>query len=270
MTASLKPYITKSQAVSTPKDFADLVTGLLNDPNVYVFREVLEHEKVLNFKSTSDDNAKKHYALLELFAYGKYSDYTSKESQYPQLTQQQKIKLQQLTIITLAGNKRQISYQDLIRELGLESVRDVENLIISTIYQGVITGKLNSEKQQFVVESALGRDVPPQEIDNMIKQLTEWQKQSAAVLANLEKQIGYARSEHESVAIMKQDHARQMGDIKANIKMIMEDEMENSERGSMFQGMLQGGMPYGDFGDDPRKRQGGKDKKDKDRRKHGM
>jgi hypothetical protein len=44
--------------------------------------------------------------------------------------------------------------------------------------------------------------------------LSEWEKQSALVLKNLEERIAYARSEHESVAVMKQDHARQMGEIK--------------------------------------------------------
>jgi len=74
--------------------------------------------------------------------------------------------------------------------------------------------------------------------------------------------VAYARSEHESVAIMKNDHARQMGEIKATVKMLMEAEMESNERGGLLGQMLGYGM--GDY-DDPRKRgqPGGKDKKDK-------
>lgn len=55
-----------------------------------------------------------------------------------------------------------------MQELGLPTIRDVENLIISSIYEGIIRGKLNSEKQQFIVEETLGRDVRPHEIDNMV------------------------------------------------------------------------------------------------------
>jgi len=155
-----------------------------------------------------------------------------------------------------------------MHELGLPSVREVEQLIISTIYSGIITGKLNSEKQLFIVESTLGRDVRAHEIDNMIKALTDWQKNSTLVLNNLEHRIAYARTEHESVSVMKQDHARQMGEIKATIKMLMEAEMENNDRGIL--GMMGG---YGMMDFDDRKRGhpggGGKDKKDKGK-KHGM
>jgi hypothetical protein len=44
--------------------------------------------------------------------------------------------------------------------------------------------------------------------------LADWQKQSSAVLKNLEERIVNARQEHESVAVMKNEHARQMGEIK--------------------------------------------------------
>lgn len=84
----------------------------------------------------------------------------------------------------------------------------------------------------------------------------------------MEERIQYARSEHESVAVMKQDHARQMGEIKgskikfiflvayivATVKMLMEAEMENNERGGILGQMMSYGGMGGDF-DDPRKRQ---------------
>jgi hypothetical protein len=54
-------------------------------------------------------------------------------------------------------------------ELGLPSARDVEDLIISSVYHGILVGKLNSEKQQLVVESTHGRDVRAHEIDNMVR-----------------------------------------------------------------------------------------------------
>lgn len=54
-------------------------------------------------------------------------------------------------------------------ELGLSTVRDVEDLIISSVYHGILVGKLNSEKQQLVVESTHGRDVRAHEIDNMVR-----------------------------------------------------------------------------------------------------
>lgn len=93
-------------------------------------------------------------------------------------------------------------------------------------------------------------------------------------MATLEQRVQYARAEHEAVNTMKQDHARQMGEIKgifsfefelflfvlATIKMLMEAEMENQERGAGgLLGMMGAygmgmGMGMGDFGEDPRKR----------------
>jgi len=273
---AIKSHVAKLEKVTSGALLIEFITSMLNDPHLYVFGEVVENEKIKQLANT-DDKTKQSYALLELFAYGKYSDFKSREKDFPALSAQQLTKLQQLTIITLAKKKRQISYQSMMQELGLPTIRDVENLIIASIYEGIITGKLNSEKQQFVVEETLGRDVRPHEIDNMIASLTEWQKQSNVVLNTLEQRVTYARSEHESVATMKQDHARQMGEIKATIKMLMEAEMENNERGGSLLGMMgMAGMGYGmgDFGgDDPRKRghQGaGKDKGKDKGKKHGM
>jgi COP9 signalosome complex subunit 7 len=277
---AIKSYVTKMEKVTSGPQLIEFITSMLNDPHLYVFGEVVENDKIKQLAQT-DDKTKQSYALLELFAYGKFSDFKAKEKDFPALSAQQLNKLHQLTIITLAKKKRQISYQSMMQELGLPTIRDVENLIISSIYEGIITGKLNSEKQQFVVEETLGRDVRPHEIDNMIASLTEWQKQSTVVLSTLEQRVQYARSEHESVNTMKQDHARQMGEIKATIKMLMEAEMENNERGGGLLGAMMGmgGMGMGGYGgmggdyDDPRKRghQGGKDKgKDKGGKKHGM
>jgi COP9 signalosome complex subunit 7 len=274
---AIKSYVSKMEKVTTGAQLIEFITSMLNDPHLYVFGEVVENEKIKQLSNT-DDKTKQSYALLELFAYGKYSDFKTREKDFPALSAQQLNKLQQLTIITLAKKKRQISYQSMMQELGLPTIRDVESLIISSIYEGIITGKLNSEKQQFVVEETLGRDVRPHEIDNMINSLTEWQKQSNVVLNTLEQRVTYARAEHESVATMKQDHARQMGEIKATIKMLMEAEMENNERGGSLLGMMgmggMGGYGMGDFGgDDPRKRghQGaGKDKGKDKGKKHGM
>jgi COP9 signalosome complex subunit 7 len=278
---AIKSYVAKMEKVTSGALLIEFITSMLNDPHLYVFGEVVENEKIKQLSNT-DDKTKQSYALLELFAYGKYSDFKTREKDFPALSAQQLNKLQQLTIITLAKKKRQISYQSMMQELGLPTIRDVESLIISSIYEGIITGKLNSEKQQFVVEETLGRDVRPHEIDNMINSLTEWQKQSNVVLNTLEQRVTFARAEHESVATMKQDHARQMGEIKATIKMLMEAEMESNERGAggllgMMGGMgaygMMGGM--GDYGnEDPRKRGHGqaasKDKGKDKGKKHGM
>jgi len=187
--SALKPYLLKVGSLKNSAEFVAFISSLLNDPEVYVFGEIVENDKIKSL-SQADDNSKKSYALLQLFAYGKFSDFKAKEKEFPSLSQHQVSKLRQLTILALANKTRTIAYKDLMSELGLSSVREVENEVITTIYHGIIHAKLNSEKQQLLVEDHLGRDVKPQDIDTMINTLTQWQSQSTLVLSNLEKTSG--------------------------------------------------------------------------------
>jgi COP9 signalosome complex subunit 7 len=54
----------------------------------------------------------------------------------PELTANQKKKLQHLTIITLSEQGKCIPYKTLLEELGVTNVRELEDLIIEAIYSG--------------------------------------------------------------------------------------------------------------------------------------
>merc|ERR1712100_423887 len=76
----------------------DIVQQALNAKRVFVFGELLAEPNVRALKSTDQAN---QLRLLEIFAYGTYSDYKKEASSLP-LTPPQKTKLRQLSLVSLA------------------------------------------------------------------------------------------------------------------------------------------------------------------------
>jgi len=158
------------------KALVPAIKQVLSSPNVYVFAEFLNQENVKSMKDSDDEEVRKNYELLEIFAYGTYDDYKLKKGQLPELTKNQELKLKQLTVVQLASVNRTIPYDVLLKKLDIENLRELEDLIIECIYVGLLEGKLDQEKHQFQVDQTIGRDVRPGDIDNIISKLNSWQK----------------------------------------------------------------------------------------------
>lgn len=73
---------------------------------------------------------------MNVFAYGTYKDYLLKQNELPQLTVNQKKKLQHLTIVSSSEQGKCIPYKTLLTELDIPNVRELEDLIIEAIYAG--------------------------------------------------------------------------------------------------------------------------------------
>ena len=157
-----------------------LIEKVLKHPKVHVFGELLSVKSVIALKAAGteagDDGNKESYTLsyntLELFAYGTFEDYMSNPSQYIELGEDMARKLKQLSIITMAMKNKILTYKELQSKLGLADVRTLEDLIIDTIYKGLITAKMNQKDQILRVQSFAGRDVKPEELPNLINQLS--------------------------------------------------------------------------------------------------
>lgn len=78
----------------------------------------------------------KHLNALNLFAYGTYKQYLEKKDTFIELTDTMTRKLQYLTIVTMATHNKCIPYKDMLSELNIKNVRDLEDLIIESIYAG--------------------------------------------------------------------------------------------------------------------------------------
>lgn len=150
---------------------ADLVLRVIEHPDIYGFAEFLRLESLIN--SLKQDHSLL-ISTLELFAYGTLSDYESQRSQFISLSPIGRRKLQLLTLASLASHARILSYNILLEKLQIESVRELEDLIIDGIYAQVIQGKLDQLNSRLNVEYALARDVNINAFNNMENVLDKW------------------------------------------------------------------------------------------------
>ena len=56
----------------------------------------------------------------------------------------------------------------------MSSVRQVEDLLIECLYEGLIQGKLDQSASQLDVHYCIGRDIHPSEVNAMCDLLTNW------------------------------------------------------------------------------------------------
>jgi len=131
-----------------------IISQTLASKRVFVFGELLAMASVQALRET--DHAP-HLRLLELFAYGTCSDYRAAADSLPALNAPQIAKLRLLSVISLAKRSNVLPYAALHAELAVETLRDVEDVIIEAMYAGLVSGKMNQEGKVFHVTSTAGR-----------------------------------------------------------------------------------------------------------------
>lgn len=163
-----------------------LIDKVLGSPKIYSFGDLLQLPSVMALsgdaratqteKYSSDDDHRekclKSFNTLELFAYGTYRDYISNKSNYIELNDIMKSKLKQLSVISIAETNKVIPYSELQEALEIGEIRALEDLLIETIYTGLISAKLNQLDSVLRIQSTVGRDVKPENISVLIEQLT--------------------------------------------------------------------------------------------------
>ncbi|KAI4897186.1 hypothetical protein NFI96_025398, partial [Prochilodus magdalenae] len=174
---------------------AQAISSLLETPGLYVFSDILELPNVRELETGPHAPV---YQLLNLFAYGTYSDYKERAASLPELTPSQKNKLRHLSIISLASNLKCLPYSLLLQQLELKNVRELEDLLIEAVYCDIIHGKLDQRNQQVEVDFSVGRDLGPNELPNIANTLQEWCAGCEAVLSGIEEQVSRANQYRES------------------------------------------------------------------------
>lgn len=76
--------------------------------------------------------------------------------------------------MSLASQSRTISYATLSKELNIDNVRELEDLIIEAFYTDIIKGKLDQLNNQLEIDFAIGRDVTDDQVDNILNVLDDW------------------------------------------------------------------------------------------------
>lgn len=173
-----------------------LIKTVLSQPGVFHFGALLEHGNIAALEGTEHEP---WLQLLRVFAYGTYPEYEARRAKgepLPDLGQQQARKLRQLSIVSEASGTKTLGYKALMDLLGVENVRELEDMIIDCIEAGLLFGRLDQKALVFEVDHASGRDIGPGDVGRMIGALTSWLGASERVLAGLEEKMRYADAQH--------------------------------------------------------------------------
>ncbi|KAG6032151.1 hypothetical protein E4U19_005139 [Claviceps sp. Clav32 group G5] len=216
---ALEPILALSKSAVHPRAAADLITQATSAPNTYVFAELLEQPNIQAL-ATSEEFAS-HLNLLRIFSYGTYSSYRGLATNLPSLNESQILKLRQLSILNLARDRRNLHYDVLQQELGLSSAREVEELVITAIYAGLMKATLDPDRKTVQVTSlAPLRDLEPGCIPSMIAALENWSEKCTSTLGDLEVQIQRIRD-----AALKRETEKGAAEVKIQALVVDEQDM---------------------------------------------
>ena len=164
---------------------------VVNDPDIYVFGELLQHPSVQSITKTED---KACLELLDIFTYKTYADLNSKASSAAKalVTKEGIIKLKKISVAQAASSTTSLSYEKLKSLIDVNTNRDLEDILIDCIYNGLLQGHLNQKKQCVEVTSSFGRDVLPDDIDKFVNKLDQWKQKTERVITTLDKQIEFS------------------------------------------------------------------------------
>jgi COP9 signalosome complex subunit 7 len=214
--AAVQPFVYQVTTTknATPRFIAELIKGAISAPGAYVFTELLQLPTVQGLKGTE---AESWLTLLEIFSWGTYEEYKGMEppasftqdiplTNYsmtanpglPQLDAAQTLKLRQLTLLTLASPfapsiaANNLTYTSLLTSLSLSSPAELESLITTSIYSGLLTARLSPTSSPPTVQItsvAPLRDLRPQSLPSLLQILQTWESRCVSVVSDLEAQI---------------------------------------------------------------------------------
>jgi len=235
------------------KACAAVIQQALGANNVMVFGELLDMANVQQLNGTEDA---KTLELLKVFAYGNYQDYKANATHFGALTPAQQKKLRQLTIVSLAAQSKLIPYSVLQQQLEITELRELEDLIIDAIYQNIIQGSLDQRSKYLEIESVMGRDLKPEDIDGMIHTLQSWSAQSETLMKTIKEKIQHANAVNDEHKKHKEEFEKRVEAVKITLKATLEAEMlqaaemegeyfAEGERGNRKGGRKGGGQQQG-------------------------
>lgn len=212
--AALEGFVLLAKS-SSGDQLVMVLKQIIKHPQIFVFGEILDIPAVQQLEHTPH---KPYLDLLKLFAYGVWSDYQSSRASLPPLSESETVKLKQLSIVTMAGQQRRLPYSLLLSSLSLSTVRSLEDLVISAVYDGLLDGVLNQKESCLEVRSTIGRDIGPKDVSEMIGQLQQWLESSQTLMSTLSSQLAAAESEEVRRRRAEEDRAQQRTKVLEEIR----------------------------------------------------
>jgi COP9 signalosome complex subunit 7 len=119
-----------------------------------------------------------------------------------------------LTYSYLEPTTQTIPYVDLLQQLEITNVRELEDLIIDCIYQGIIKGRLDQQRKHLEIDFAIGRDLRPGQLETMIATLINWNQKAETLLHSIEDKIKFAQVHQQQVKDSKKSFDDKLEAVK--------------------------------------------------------
>ncbi|KAI6037906.1 hypothetical protein EDC04DRAFT_2868567 [Pisolithus marmoratus] len=238
--ARLEPFLLMSKSAKGAAA-AKLIQDATAAPGVFVFAELLDMPNIQEL-STSEQYGP-YFSLLQLFSYRTYRYYLENEDSFPALNSAQITKLKYLSIVSLASERRVLPYSLLLQELKMDTIRELEDLIIDAIYLDILRGKFDQKEQQLEIEYTMGRDLEPGQLDKVLAALQNWASTTASVLEALDKKLVEVAEHHKAVRRETELHEELCA---ANLKEVQERLKESKQSNRKIGQYPTGGSGAGD------------------------
>uniref|UniRef100_A0A915KDI4 PCI domain-containing protein n=1 Tax=Romanomermis culicivorax TaxID=13658 RepID=A0A915KDI4_ROMCU len=211
----------------------NLILQVIDAPNIYFFAELFSSANIAELERNSD--YKPYFDLLQIFAYGLYSDYAKNASYFSKIPLNSHMigKLRELTIVSLAKEKKRLPYVQLLKELALSNVRELEDLIIDAIYNNVIVGKLDQKNQTLEIESCAGRDVKIEELSRIKEILECFTERCHVMLSNMEQEMDTANRLKSETVQRRQKQEQEFENLKKTLKAANQSRMHQSSTAAL-------------------------------------
>ncbi|KAK5945231.1 hypothetical protein PMZ80_002435 [Knufia obscura] len=203
--AALQPFIIEATSTKSPSPrfLKELIIRATSASGTYIFTELLQTQAIQSLQ-TADPEYKSYLTQLEHFSWGTYEEYKSTQG-LPDLTPVQTQKLRQLSLLSLASpflptqeeKPDTLTYPALLSSLGLSSNHELESLITSAIYAGLLTARLSptsTPPRVLVTSVAPLRDLRPQSLPAILQILKTWENRCSTTIYGLESQIATIRA----------------------------------------------------------------------------
>ncbi|XP_010919718.2 COP9 signalosome complex subunit 7 isoform X1 [Elaeis guineensis] len=218
--AELIDLFVKQAAVLDGPALAGLVLEVTSHPSLFAFSEILSVPNLAKLEGTQYSSS---LDVLRLFAYGTWGDYRSNAGSLPALSPDQVRKLKQLSVLTLAETNKVLRYNQLMQELDVSNVRELEDFLINEcMYAGIVRGKLDQLRTCFEVQFAAGRDLRPEQLNNMIQTLSNWLDTSDNLLYLIQEKIKWADTMSEATKKHRKEIEDKVEEVKKSLKADMD------------------------------------------------
>ncbi|KAF8821285.1 putative COP9 signalosome complex subunit 7 [Cardiosporidium cionae] len=223
------------------------VHRMLEHPEAFEFRELLS---LPNFKEFTNQDADAHmlYQLVEVFCFGTLSTYWDLfvMKKVPSLSVAEEKKLQLLTIMSVASEKDQLSFSELVEHVffdarkecisderrGIQSMDlsqgvyndisqhrmelELHKVLIDCFFYGLIAGRIDEEARCVEISQVKERDISEEHIDKMLTTFQRFLEKSIAVESALSNRESENHTPCKNVELNTGVSVMNAGDVRDN------------------------------------------------------